>query len=237
MSSKKKQAELREEKEWENIDKAVVKSGNFLEKNSKQILIVLGVFVIIACGYLAYDNFYAGPRGEDAKVASFKGQEYFTMRQDSLALFGDGNGYIGFKTIAEEYGSTKAGNLAKAYAGICFANLGQYENAISFLKDYSGNGDTFSYIAKGTLGDCLDNLGKTDEALSNYEAAAKGADNLLYSPIFYKKAAEIYLKQEKFDKVIEVFKLVKDKYASSPLVMGGEADKYIEIATALKAGK
>ena len=47
MSSKKKQAELREEKEWEKLDEAVHTSENFIEKYQKQILIGIGVVVVL----------------------------------------------------------------------------------------------------------------------------------------------------------------------------------------------
>ncbi len=62
MSSKKKQAELREEKGWESIDKAVIKSESFLEKYTNKILVVIGIGVVFACGYMAYQNFYIGPK-------------------------------------------------------------------------------------------------------------------------------------------------------------------------------
>lgn len=236
MPSKKKQAEIREEKDWENLDRAVIKSGNFLDRYSKQILIVIGVFVIISVGYLAYKQFYIEPRNEDAMNASYRGQEYFAQRQDSLALYGDGNGFIGFEKIADEYGATPAGNLAKAYAGICYANLNNYDKALSYLKDYSGKDELFANVVKGAIGDCLDNQGKPDEALSYYEKAAKGADSPIYSPVYYKKAALIYLQKGNYDKVIELFTIVKDQYANSQIA-STDASKYIEEATILKNSK
>ena len=236
MSSKKKQAELREEKEWESVDKAVMRSGNFLEQYSKQLMIAVGVFVVIGCGYLAYQRFYIQPRNEEAQNASFRGQDYVAQRQDSVALYGDGNGFVGFEKIADEYGSTPAGNLARAYAGICYSNLGNYDKALTFLKDYSHEDKIFSNVVYGTIGDCLDNQGKLDEALSYYEKAAKGADDAIYSPVYYKKAAQIYMQQKKYDKVVEIFEMVKNKYANSQIARI-DADKYIIEANALQGVK
>lgn len=236
MPSKKKQAEIKEEKDWESIDNAVVRSGNFLETYSKQIMIAVGAFVIIACGYLAYQRFYIQPRNEEAKNASYKGQDYIAQRQDSLALYGDGNGFVGFEEIADEYGSTPAGNLAKAYAGICYANLGNYDKALSLLKDYSGKDEIFANVVNGAIGDCLDNQGKSDDAISYYEKAAKGADDAIYSPVYYKKAALIYMQKGNYDKVVELFNLVKNKYGNSQIARI-EADKYIIEANTLKESK
>lgn len=233
MSSKKKEKEIKEEQSWERIDNAVFESGHFLEKYSKQLLIGVGVVVLIVGAYMAINHFYLKPRNESAQNAIFRGQHYFNNGQDSLALYGDGNEYTGFISIIDEYGSTKTGNLAKGYAGISLANLGKYEDALGYLKSYDGSDAVFSHLVNGAIGDCLDNQGKPDEALSYFEKAAKGVDSPLYSPILYKKAALIYRNQGKYDKVVEIFTLVKNKYANTPIATT-EADKYIEEANILK---
>ncbi|MDU1891887.1 MAG: hypothetical protein E6767_14465 [Dysgonomonas sp.] len=234
MSSKKKQAEIQEEKDWEKIDSAVRESENFIEKYQKQLLIGIGVVVVVVCGYLAYDHFISGPKGTEAQVAMFKGEQYYRNGQDSLALYGDANGYIGFESIIEDYGSTPAGNVAKFYAGICYANLGKYDEALKHLKGYSGKDEILAQLVNGTIGDCLDNTGKSDEAVSYFMKAAKGVDNAVQSPILYKKAGLIYRNQGNHDKVIEVFTTIKNQYMNSAAAV--EADKYIEEAKLLKSG-
>ncbi|WP_029905121.1 tol-pal system YbgF family protein [Prevotella sp. 10(H)] len=234
MSSKKKQAELREEKDWEKIDSAVRESEHFIEKYQKQLLIGIGIVVVVVSGFLAFRHFYQGPRNHEAQVAMFKGEQYYRLGQDSLALYGDANGYVGFESIISDYGSTDAGNLAKMYAGICYANLGKYDNALEYLKGFSGSDKIISQLVNGTIGDCLSNTGKEDDAVSYYIKAAKGVDNPAQSPILYKKAGLIYRNQGKYDKVIETFTLVKNKYMNSAIAY--EADKYIEEANLLKAG-
>lgn len=235
MSSKKKQAELREEKDWERIDSAVIGSERFIEKYQKQLLIGIGAVVLIVCAFLAYNYFIVGPKTTEAQVAMFKGEQYFRAGQDSLAVFGDKNGYVGFESIADDYGSTKPGKLAKLYAGICYANMGNYEKALDYLKGYSGDDKIISHLVYGSIGDCLDNLGKSDEAISYYIKGAKGVDNASQSPILYKKAGLIYRNQGNFDKVIETFTIIKDSYMNSPIAM--EADKYIDEATLMKGQK
>lgn len=232
MSSKKKQDALNEEKDWNRIEDAVFKSQNFLLKYQKQLLIGIGVVVVIVCAYLAYNKFYLQPKGEEAQVAIFKGEQYFQAQQDSLAIFGDGNGYIGFENIINEYGSTKAGDLAKYYAGISYSRLGKYDQAISYLEDYKGGDKMVTYAAKGALASCYANTGKLDDAAKNFMDAAKGADNALLSPLYYKKAAMVYREQKNYDKVIELFTKIKNDYISS--MEAADADKYIEEANLLK---
>lgn len=232
MSSKKKQQTLKEEKDWERIDEAVYTSERFLEKYQKQILIVIGIVVVVVVGIWAYNHFHLEPQNKEAQTAMFRGEQYFENRQDSLAIYGDGNGYIGFEAIINEYGSTKAGDLAKYYAGVSYSRLGKNEQAISHLKSFKGGDKMVTYVAKGVLGDCLANTGKIDEAAKNFFEAAKGTDNALLSPVYYKKAGIAYRDLKKYDKVIEVFTLIKNNYTNS--AEAADADKYINEASILK---
>ncbi len=227
-----KEREQSEERDWNKIDEAVIESGSFLMKYRNQILVGVGVVVLLIGAYWAYKSFYVGPKTKEAQAAIFKGEQYFMAGQDSLALFGDGNAYIGFEAIINEYGSTKTGDLAKAYAGISYARMGKYEQALNYLKGFSGGDEMITPAVKGAIGDCLVNTGKAQDAIFHFEKAAKEANDALLSPIFYKKAAIIYRDLKNYDKVIELFTKIKNDYFTSP--EAGEADKYIQEATILK---
>ena len=71
----------------------------------------------------------------------FKGEQYFAKDSFNLALNGNGADYEGFEAIIDQYGSTSAGNLAKAYAGICYFKMGENEKALDLLKSFSGSDD------------------------------------------------------------------------------------------------
>jgi tetratricopeptide (TPR) repeat protein len=232
MSSKKKQQIATEEKDWERIDEAVVSSERFLEKYQKQILIVVGIIVLIGLGIWAYGHFYVEPKNKEAQAALFKGERYFQVLEDSVAIHGDGNGYIGFEAITGEYGSTKAGNLAHYYAGVSYSRLHQYEQAIAHLKKFSTDDDMIAAAAAGVLGDCLDNTGNVEEAAKCFVDAATKADNTVQSPIYYKKAALAYRELKNYDKVIEIYTTLKNNYIGAP--ESADADKFIDEANLLK---
>jgi len=235
MSSKKKQEILKEEKDWNRVDDAVFESGSFLIKYQKQLLMGVGILIVVVCAVLAFKTFYLKPINEEAQAAIFKGEQYFQMRQDSLALFGDGNGYIGFESIISEYGSSKTADLAKYYAGISYSRLGKNEEAIKYLKDFKGGDKMVTYVAKGALGNCYVNTGKAEDGAKAFLDAAKGADDVILSPVFYKKAAMVYRDIKNYDKVIELFTLIKNNYIES--MEASDADKYIQEANLLKASK
>lgn len=230
--TKKEQAEDKVGKELESINEAFLKSESFLERNLKPIAIGVGVIVVAILIYLGVKQFYLNPRNDQAQAELFRGEEYFRAGQDSITLYGDGKGFDGMVSFVNEYGSTKAGNVAKAYAGISFARLGKYDEALKFLKDFSANDELISYAVEGAIGDCYAGQNKLDDAVSQFEKAAKGANDPLLSPIYYKKAGIIYRQLKEWDKVIDTFTKIKNDYTNSP--EAAEAEKYIGEAQLLK---
>lgn len=230
--SSKKSTNSHNQNEWEKIDQAVVGSGQFVDKNFNKILAAIAILVVVVCGYLAYSHFIVAPKLKEAQEAMFKGEQYYRAGRDSIAVFGDANGYIGFEGIIDQYGSTDAGNIAKLYAAISYARMNKFDKALEYAKAFNANDEILQYLAQGTVGDCLVNTGKAEEAIPYFLKAAKGTDNMIQSPIMYKKAGLIYRDLSQHDKVIEVFTIIKNSYMNSPLAQ--EADKYIEEAELLK---
>ena len=196
-------------------------------------LTVLGAtLLVIVAGVSMYKHLYAAPREEKAQAALFKGQEYFEAGQFEQALNGDSIGYEGFAKVADEFSGTKAANLAQAYMGICYAKMGQNEQAIEALNQFDGNDQMVAPAIKGTIGNCYAQLGQLDKAAATLQEAAAQADNNTLSPIFLKQAGEILVKQGKFDEAIQAYTTIKDKYFASYTAM--DIDKYIEQAKLLK---
>lgn len=224
----KKQKEATAEKNLENINEALTSSEQFIEKNQNTIMIALGIIIAVVLAVLAYNNFYKKPKNERAQAAIFKGERYFQNQQDSLALFGDGNDYIGFEEVINQYGGTKTADLAKAYAGISYSRLGDNEKALNYLDKFKGGDKMITPAITGAVGDVYMNLDMSDKAANQFLKAAKDANDNLLSPIYYKKAGLAYLHAQNFDKAISTFETIKKTYLNSP--EGQEADKYIEQA-------
>ena len=168
-----------------------------------------------------------------------RGQEYFQAEQFDKALNGDGAGYAGFVKIASDYGSTDAGNLANLYAGLCYANLGKWQDAVNYLEDFSSKNDALvSPAATAALGNAYAHVGQIDKAISKLKDAASkadakakdGASNSL-SPTFLLQAGELLESQNKQDEALKIYQDIKKKYINSALVQSGDIDKYIERVT------
>ena len=225
-------AEQKNQNEHLNVEDALTQSEAFLIKYKNAIIGGVVAVIIIVAGFIMYKNLYAEPREEKAQAALFKGQEYFEQDAFEQALNGDSIGYTGFLKVADDYSGTKAANLAKAYAGICYAQLGKYEEAVKMLDSFNGKDQMVAPAILGAAGNCYAQLGQLDKAASTLLSAADKADNNTLSPIFLIQAGEILVKQGKYDDAVNAYTKIKDKYFQSYQAM--DIDKYIEQAKLTK---
>jgi tetratricopeptide (TPR) repeat protein len=212
------------EKELE-VDQILSRSEQFIEKHKRNLLYGLIGVAAVAGLILAYHYGYALPRSAKAELSIIKGERYFGIDSFRLALEGDGLDYEGFETIIDRYGSTKTGNLAYAYAGICHYKLGDPATAIKRLKSYSGHDANMAPALTGLIGDCYVSLGDVKAGIPYFEKAASKADNEVISPIYLKKAGIAYESLGEYGKAIKVYTAIKEKYNRSTEAQ--DIEKYI----------
>lgn len=208
----------------------------FFIKFKKQILIAVVAVIVVIAGLLLYKAYVQAPREDKASTALAKGQQYFNQEQFDKALNGDGAGYAGFVKIASDYSGTDAANLADLYAGLCYANLGKWAEAVTYLEQFSSKGDAMiSPSAMAALGNAYANTGNVDKAISTLKKAADMADskaedgtNNSLAPTFLVQAAQLLESQKKNDEALKIFQDVKKKYVNAQVVQSSEIDKYIE---------
>lgn len=213
------------------VGEIVSRSEQFIEKNQKNIIYgVIGIALVIAA-ILGVRHGYLIPRENKAAAAIFKGEQYFARDSFALALHGNGADYVGFEGIINQYGSTKSGNLAKAYAGICYFKLGDTQKAINLLKEFKGRDYMISPAITGLIGDCYVNNGNVKEGISYFEKAAKKADNEVVSPVYLKKAGIAYESLNQHADAVKAYTTIKEQYYNS--TEASDIDKYIARAEVL----
>ena len=218
---------------------ALMKSEAFAMKYRKAIIIAVAAIIIAVVGGFLYKAYVAQPREEKASTALAKGQEYFDAEQFDKALKGDGAGYVGLLNIISDYSSTDAANLANLYAGLCYANLNKWDDAVKYLDAYSPADDAMvSPAAIAALGNAYAYVNQLDKAIDNLEKAAEMADkqakdgvNNSIAPTFYLQAGILLESQGKKDKALELYQKIKANYVNAQLVQSQEIDKYIERAS------
>ncbi len=215
-----------ETNEVDNVgnESVLSKTEEFIDKNKKSISYVVGGLIVLVALFFIYKKSYLAPLEDEAHQEMFMAENYFAKDSFKLALNGDGQ-YPGFLQIIDEYSSTKAGNLANYYAGICFLHLGQFEEAIKYLKEYSTDDVLLYSTTNGAIGDAYLELGKLEEAKKYYNKAAYDKANQFSSPFYLMKLGFVYEKLEQWEKALEVYEYLEKQFYKTN--EGRKAEKYI----------
>jgi tetratricopeptide (TPR) repeat protein len=206
-----------------NVEQTLTRTEHYLEENYKLLLTILGVVVVLV-GIFWVGRLWLNKKNDEAQSQMYQAQKWLEMDSLKLALNGDGN-YLGFIDIADNYKMTKAGNLAKYSAGICYLHLGEYDNAIEYLNKYSKKEKLIGSIATGATGDAYVESGDLDKGVAKYIEAAEMAKNAFSTPMFLMKAGQLYELQGKFADAMKMYERIQREYPES--TEGTSVDKYI----------
>lgn len=204
---KAKEAELQE-----NLEETVSATEQFYNENKKMIWGALAAVLVVVVGVLAYSKFVYQPRCEEAMQQSFPAETSFQNGEYELALNGDGN-MLGFADIIAEYGS-KAGQAVYLYAGVCELQLGNYREALDYLKKYKGKEPILAARALACQGDAYVGLEDYGSAVRCYKAAADRADNL-FAAAYLLKEGSAYEALGKKAEALACYKTIEENYPQS----------------------
>lgn len=212
------------------VEEALSKTERFIENNQKILTIIIGVIVVIVLIFFGFKRFYMAPREQEAKEQMYMAQEYFEIDSLNLALNGDGM-YPGFLKIIDDYGMTQGANLSNYYTGVCYLKMGNYEEAIDYLKSFKGKDQVLGPMAKGAIGDAYIELNQPAKAAGYYIEAADLKENEFTTPLFLMKAGWTYEIMKDYTNAVSTYERIKYKYPTSNEAR--EIDKYIARAKGL----
>ena len=213
------------EDQFAQVEEALTKTEQYIEDNQKNLIRIVGVIVGVIALVIGFQNLVIKPMEKNAQIDMYMAELYFQKDSFNLALNGDGQ-YLGFIDVADEYSRwTKVGELANYYAGICYLHVGEYENAIEYLDDFSSDDIVISSLALGCIGDAYMELTDTDNALSYYEDAASYTDNEFTTPRYMLKQAMIHENNGDYADALALYKGIEADYKSSR--EGNGIEKYI----------
>ncbi|MGC6428757.1 MAG: tetratricopeptide repeat protein [Flavobacteriales bacterium] len=212
------------EEQFAAVEETLTNTEQWVENNQallmKVVFSVVGVIAIV----LGYTKFVTEPKNNEAQSELFMAVNSFEKDSFNLALNGDGQFY-GFLDLIDEYGSTEAGNLANFYAGSCYLNLGDFDNAIEYLSKFKANDQLVSSVALGSLGDAYMNVGESNKAINSWKKAASNSDNNFTAPLYMMRAAMALEENGNFKEALSLYKNIKNNYSDSD--QGRDIDKYI----------
>ena len=225
--AKKKEEFAKQDEQLQEVNEALTGAGKWIEDNANLISWVVCGIAVVVMGSIAINQYILKPKALEASNENAKAVVYFMAGDFDKALNGDEAECIGFEAIADQYSHYQQGELAALYAGICYFEKGDYENAAKYLKKFSADDLNIDPAASQLLGDAYVELGEYGKAASALEAAAKSGNDMI-APMSLKKAGIVYLHEGQNSKALKAFKAIKENYPSSAEAQ--DIDKYIAIA-------
>ena len=212
------------------VAEAVSKTERFFEENGKKVVIALVVLLLLVAGGYAYKYLVMDKNEVAAAEMIVAAQDNFAGETPNydLALNGDEAG-AGFLAVAEQYGSTKAGNLAKHYAGICYLHLGDLEKAAEYLAKYKAVRGLAAEVVNaqnlGLQGDVAVELGDYAKAAKLFAKAVKASENNFTAPLYLYKQGLALAAAGKAEEAKACYKAITEQYPNS--VEARDAEKLL----------
>ena len=224
--AKKKEEFAKQDEQLQEVGEALSGAGKWIEENANLISWVILGIIVVAAAIFAVNQYMVKPNKLEASNENAKAVVYFMAGDYDKALNGDDAECIGFEAIADEY-SNQQGELAALYAGICYFEKGEYEEAAKLLKKFDADDLNIAPAASQLLGDAYVEIGEYGKAAKAFEAAAASGNDII-APMSLKKAGIVYLHEGKNAQALKAFKAIKANYPASNEAQ--DIDKYIAVA-------
>ena len=202
------------------VAEAVSKTDKFFEDNGKKVIIALVALLLLVAGGYAYKYLVMDKNEAAAAELIVAAQEHFSGEAPNydLALNGDETG-AGFLAVAEQYGSTKAGNIAKHCAGICYLHLGDLEKAAEYLAKYKAVRGLAAEVINaqnlGLQGDVAVEQGDYAKAAKFFAKAVKASENNYTTPTYLYKQGLALAAAGNIEAAKACYKTITEKYPNS----------------------
>jgi tetratricopeptide (TPR) repeat protein len=204
---------------------------HWFEVYKKPLMYGLIALAALIGGYYAWKSYVASNQIK-AVQAMWRAERMFEQDSFALALNNPGGGYDGFLGIISKYGSTPAGNVSQYYAGICYLNLGKFDEAIQYLDDFSPAGDVTPTMKYGALADAYSEKQDFNKALKYYKEAATSGNIDDMKAFYLKRYGMLSEKQGDVGTALKAYQEIKDKY---PMTSDGrDIEKFIARAESKK---
>lgn len=185
-----------------------------LYEDHRQLVYGVGIG-LLAC-VLAVPGYMYYQQQQEKQANEQLGQILPTYEQGNLdaALNGTGQN-AGLLTIADDYGGTKAGNLAAFYAASALYKQEKYDKALQYYQQFDKGNDYIGASAYAAEASIYESQGKFETAASTYEQAAAQYENELTAPRYLLEAGQAYEEAGQYSAAADVYQKVKEKYAES----------------------
>ena len=192
------------------------KAVDYVETNSRQILIGVGTLLAISIAMFAYSRNQASKESAAVVELAKATQEYANANYEGATVV--------FKNLIDKYGNTKSGKMARFYLANAYFELKNYAEAEKNYGDFSDDSDDDVLAASALSGvaACLEEQAKFDEAAQVYQKTAEkfpeafiAAENLYHS-------ARCYMLSGKRQEALATLNRLLERFPDSPVKADAE---------------
>lgn len=202
------------------VAEAVSKTEKFFEENGKKVIVAIVALLLLVAGGYAYKYLVMDKNEAAAAELIAAAQDNFAGETPNydLALNGDESA-AGFLAVVDQYGSTKVGNIAKHYAGICYLHLGDLEKAAEYLAKYKAVRGLAAEVVNaqnlGLQGDVAVEQGDYAKAAKFFKKAVAASENNYTTPLYLYKQGLALTAAGEVEAAKACYKAVSEKYPTS----------------------
>ena len=189
------------------------RAWNFFDKHRRAVyggLAALVLLVVLGVAYTVYQN----QQGEEARRLLGEVIGLYEQGNYQAALSGTGQ-VVGLQQIADEYGGSQAGNLARFYAADALYQLGEYDRALEYYQAFDKEENLLGASAYAGEAAIYENQENYEQAGERYEQAALFYANDVTSPEYLLYAGQAYEEAGAFQQAREAYQMINDRYPES----------------------
>lgn len=208
-SRKTRHQELREDK----VVTLYTRFLNYFEENRGVVFGILGglaLLILIGFGY----GFFKDQKESQAQQALARAVRLYEANDYRGAIDGTDD-ITGLLEVADDFGGTKAGNLARFYAADAYFQLGENEQALTFFQRFDHSEDALGAGAYAGEAAIYENMGKHAEAADRYQKAALIFENEFTSARYLESAGRNYEAAGDFSEAQRAYELIKERFPES----------------------
>ncbi|MBU1298862.1 MAG: tetratricopeptide repeat protein [Bacteroidetes bacterium] len=203
------------------------KFTNFYYNNKKYISYATTGLVVIIIAIIFYVN---NIRKNNEIAAAELGKIFHFYDQGDYQSVINGQpekGIKGLKSIVDEYGGSKSGNLARYYLANSYYMIGETDQALEEFNNVSLSDHLLQASAYAGIAACYERKGNNLEAAKYYYKAADEVSDQSQTPEYLNLAAKNYGTAGEKTKAVDIFKRIKNEYTNHPAAR--EVDRFIAL--------
>lgn len=185
-------------------------------QTNKAAVIGGGVGIVLVIGLIIGYIFYSGQQEQEASVLLGMAEQEMMMGNYETALYGNDEEFtLGFVQIANNYSGTDSGNLAQYYAAVSEFELGNYQDALTYIEDFTPPKGILGVAPISLHANILLELEDFTAAAEQYERAAEWDENSSTTPANLFEAAQAYQRADNTQMARTHLERIVDEYPSS----------------------